>query len=137
MASTFPLPDSIFTGANWNIVARVDRPREPRPSDPSLHHPLREFSGGLRSPTFAVGVRSSDARPNWVTGGWIHCYLPPIVGSTSEFVTTKIGWYRVPLSSLEIYQLPPANYPEFSILFRLTFPTWLPSAYAEIWQLLP
>ncbi len=134
---TFPLPDRIFSGINWDLVARIDRPRESSETHPDLHHPLREFSGGLQSPIFAVGVRCVEARPTWVTGGWIDVVLPLIVGSTSEFTATKVDRFRVPLSQLQLYQLPPANYPEFSILFRLQFPRWLPSAYAEIWQSIP
>jgi hypothetical protein len=122
---------------SWNLVSRIDRPRQPDPGNPDKHLPLAELSGGLQSPIFAVGVRCPEAKPTWVTGGWIDVMLPALVGSTTEFTVTRIGRYRVPLSSLEIYQLPPAGYPVASILFRLNFPRWLPSAYAEIWQSLP
>lgn len=135
--SCFPLPDRVFAGINWNLVARVDRPRLPAPDNLDSHLPLAEFSGGLQSAIFAIGVRSDEAKPTWQTGGWVDVMLPAIVGSTSEFVTTKITSFHVPLRQLQVYQLPPANYPEFSILFRLRFPPWLPSAIAEIWQCHP
>lgn len=140
---SFPLPEAFNQPLLWNSVRRVTLPRQPNPDLPRQHLPLPSVTGrftlanGFSSSLLAAGVRSDEARPNWSLGAWLEVWLPQMVGSLTQFTDVRIGRYRVPLKRLQLIHLPPAPYPPNSISFELSFPHWLPSAHAELWQYIP
>lgn len=75
----------------------------------------------------AAGCHSDKAKSTWFSGGW----LVPVVACGGEFLEADFGFYRLPLNSVRLIQIPAIAQ---SYKLRFQIPAWFEEISLSVYQ---
>lgn len=118
----------------WNLVARQTYLAPSDTRDGKTYYsriPPKAFVIE-NSHLLMIGVKTSQSRPTWFTGGWASQRLLFAPSSTSEFLAVIESRRR--RLSLETMTLFEADRQMSTWLLTLQFPRWFIDARVEVWR---
>lgn len=115
----------------WNLVAResyvVTRPSS------NTYVPLPAKNFVLDSYVLLIGVKNSDAKQGWYTGGWASMLAQISPSSTSEFVAAvNVSQRRLRVGTLNFVTFP--KFAPKPYILEIKFPEWFERAEIEVWK---
>jgi hypothetical protein len=123
---------------NWNLIKRENYQVIVTKRDAKGYEytALADLNVVVQSPVLMVGVKTSNWRTTWKTGGWASMQLPITPSSTTEFTAfveaDSRQWVRLLLHKLNLVRFPYLGISPY--ILNLSFPYWFEDMFLEIWQ---
>lgn len=94
---------------------------------------IPSLSVSLLYPIFAIGVKSSSAKPNWWLGAFCDMQIFSGVRTPSQFNPLQtLEQKRIALNKLQYFQFPLLGISPYWL--GISFPRWIKDVYLEVWQ---